>query len=29
VGSEEHTRTLIDALREVVEKLREHGEVKA
>jgi len=29
VGSEEHTRTLIDALREVVQKLREHGEVKA
>jgi histidinol-phosphate aminotransferase len=29
VGSEEHTRTLIDALREVVPKLREHGEVKA
>jgi len=29
VGSEEHTRTLIGALREVVEKLREPGEVRA
>jgi histidinol-phosphate aminotransferase len=29
VGSEEHTRILIDALHEVVPKLREHGEVKA
>jgi histidinol-phosphate aminotransferase len=29
VGSTEHTRTLIEALREVVEKLREHREVRA
>ncbi len=29
VGSEEHTRTLIGALREVIEKLREHREVRA
>ena len=29
VGSHEHTRTLIGALREVVEKLKERREVKA
>ena len=29
VGSEEHTRTLIDALRDVVEQLKQHREVKA
>src|SRR5271154_4177599 len=29
VGTYEHTRTLIDALRDVVEKLREYREVKA
>jgi histidinol-phosphate aminotransferase len=29
VGSDEHTRTLISALREVVEGLKEHGEVRA
>jgi len=29
VGASEHTRTLIDALRDVVEKLREHREVRA
>jgi histidinol-phosphate aminotransferase len=29
VGSEEHTRTLITALRDVVEKLKDHREVRA
>ena len=29
VGSDEHTQTLIGALRDVVEGLKEHGEVKA
>jgi histidinol-phosphate aminotransferase len=29
VGSSEHTRTLIDALRDVVEELKLHREVRA